>query len=70
MRTTAPQRFEQDRDLLHHLTTLTPPPLLMHNGVSMHTYTMPLLLLCFDACELPVGASAAVQVDVRGLMQV
>ena len=32
MRTTAPQRFEQDRDLLHHLTTLTPPPLLMHNG--------------------------------------
>lgn len=32
MRMTAPQRFEQDRDLLHHLTTLTPPPLLMHNG--------------------------------------
>ncbi len=34
MRMTAPQRFEQDRDLLHHLTTLTPPPLLMHNGKS------------------------------------
>ena len=32
MRTTAPQRFEQDRDLLHHLTTLTPPTLLMNNG--------------------------------------
>lgn len=34
MRTTAPQRFEEDRDLLHHLTTLTPPPLLMNNGKS------------------------------------
>ena len=32
MRMTAPQRFQQDRDLLHHLTTLTPPPLLMNNG--------------------------------------
>lgn len=32
MRMTAPQRFQEDRDLLHHLTTLTPPPLLMHNG--------------------------------------
>ncbi|KAL0052381.1 hypothetical protein WJX82_001231 [Trebouxia sp. C0006] len=38
MRTTAPQRFEQDRDLLHHLTTLTPPTLLMNNGVKVvHT---------------------------------
>ena len=34
MRTTAPQRFEQDRDLLHHLTTLIPPTLLMNNGKS------------------------------------
>ena len=35
MRMTAPQRFQEDRDLLHHLTTLTPPPLLMNNGKSL-----------------------------------
>lgn len=45
MRTNSPQRFEQDRDLLHHLTTLTPPTLLMNNGKS-HVAALVIMLHC------------------------
>ena len=32
MRTSAPERFSEDRDLLHHLITVLPPSLLASQG--------------------------------------
>ena len=58
MRTTAPQRFEQDRDLLHHLTTLTPPPLLMHNGTCKYS-TLMLLISYTRRSVYTAGGSAS-----------
>ena len=39
MRTSAPERFSEDRDLLHHLITVLPPSLLASQGAHQGALT-------------------------------
>ena len=43
MRTSAPERFSEDRDLLHHLITVLPPPLLVSQGLWSNPQSRPCL---------------------------